>query len=290
MTEKTSESAPRRKPVTLEWSFVIPAGVLALLVFVAIFAPLLAPHSPTEISLPHRLLPPFFADGGSMANFLGTDSLGRDILSRAFYGLRISLSVSVLVIFITAGVGTIVGIAAGFFGGRIDGFLMRVTDVSLAIPMILIALLLAVALGPSFKTVVIALSILGWAPYARLIRGETLRLREADFVAQARIIGCSSMRIMIVHLFPNVINPLIVIATMSVGLVILMEAALSFLGAGIPPPTPSLGSMVSDGRNLVDRAWWISFFPGLAIGLVVMSGNFLGDWIRDKLDPRLRRL
>jgi len=225
-----------------------------------------------------------------MANFLGTDSLGRDILSRAFYGLRVSLSVSVLVIFITAGVGTIVGIAAGFFGGRIDGFLMRVTDVSLAIPMILIALLLAVALGPSFKTVVIALSILGWAPYARLIRGETLRLREADFVAQARIIGCSSMRIMIVHLFPNVINPLIVIATMSVGLVILMEAALSFLGAGIPPPTPSLGSMVSDGRNLVDRAWWISFFPGLAIGLVVMSGNFLGDWIRDKLDPRLRRL
>jgi peptide/nickel transport system permease protein len=167
---------------------------------------------------------------------------------------------------------------------------MRTTDVSLAIPGILIALLLAVALGPSFKTVVLAMSILGWAPYARLIRGETLKLREADFVAQARIIGCSPMRIMIVHVFPNVINPLIVIATMSVGLVILFEAALSYLGAGIPPPTPSWGSMVSDGRNLIDRAWWISFFPGLAIGLVVMSGNFLGDWIRDKLDPRLRRL
>ncbi len=211
-------------------------------------------------------------------------------MSRVFYGARISLSVSLLVIFVTAGIGTIVGIIAGYKGGRIDSTLMRITDVSLAIPMILIALLLAVALGASFKTVVIALSILGWAPYARLIRGETLRLREADFVAQARIIGCSSMRIMIVHLFPNVINPLIVIATMSVGLVILMEAALSFLGAGIPPPTPSWGSMVSDGRNLIDRAWWISFFPGIAIGLVVMSGNFLGDWIRDKLDPRLRRL
>jgi peptide/nickel transport system permease protein len=290
MTENTSEKAPRRKPVTLEWSFVIPVVVLALLVFSAIFAPFIAPYSPTKISLPQRLLPPFFAEGGSTAHLLGTDSLGRDILSRVFYGARISLSVSLLVIFITAGVGTIVGIVAGYLGGRIDSLLMRTTDVSLAIPGILIALLLAVALGPSFKTVVLAMSILGWAPYARLIRGETLKLREADFVAQARIIGCSPMRIMIVHVFPNVINPLIVIATMSVGLVILFEAALSYLGAGIPPPTPSWGSMVSDGRNLIDRAWWISFFPGLAIGLVVMSGNFLGDWIRDKLDPRLRRL
>jgi peptide/nickel transport system permease protein len=290
VTENSPGRAPRRKPITLEWSFAIPVVVLALLVFAAIFAPLLAPYSPTKISLPQRLLPPWFMHGGSTAHFLGTDSLGRDILSRIFYGARISLSVSLLVIFITAGVGTIVGIIAGYRGGRTDSLLMRITDVSLAIPQILIALLLAVALGPSFKTVVLAMSILGWAFYARLIRGETLRLREADFVAQARIIGCSSLRIMIVHLFPNVINPLIVIATMSVGLVILFEAALSYLGAGIPPPTPSWGSMVSDGRNLVDKAWWISFFPGLAIGLVVMSGNFLGDWIRDKLDPRLRRL
>ena len=290
VTENSPGRAPRRKPITLEWSFAIPVVVLALLVFAAIFAPLLAPYSPTKISLPQRLLPPWFMHGGSTAHFLGTDSLGRDILSRIFYGARISLSVSLLVIFITAGVGTIVGIIAGYRGGRTDSLLMRITDVSLAIPQILIALLLAVALGPSFKTVVLAMSILGWAFYARLIRGETLRLREADFVAQARIIGCSSLRIMIVHLFPNVINPLIVIATMSVGLVILFEAALSYLGAGIPPPTPSWGSMVSDGSNLVDKAWWISFFPGLAIGLVVMSGNFLGDWIRDKLDPRLRRL
>jgi len=167
---------------------------------------------------------------------------------------------------------------------------MRTTDTCLAIPGILIALLLAVVLGPSFQTVVLALSVLGWATYARLIRGEALRLREADFVGQARIIGSSPLRIMIIHIFPNVVNPLIVIATMSVGLVILAEAALSYLGAGIPPTTPTWGSMVSDGRNLIDRAWWISFFPGLAIGLVVMSVNFLGDWMRDKLDPRLRRL
>ena len=274
----------------MQMTFIIPVVVLALLVLVAIFAPLLAPYPPTKTSLPHRLLPPFFIDGGSTAYLLGTDRVGRDILSRVFYGARVSLSVSLIVIFITSSIGTILGIVAGYLGGRTDTMLMRVTDVSLAIPQIFIALLLAVVLGPSFKTVVLALSILGWAPYARLIRGEVLKLREADFIAQARIIGSSSLRIMIKHIFPNVVNPLIVIATMSVGLVILMEATLSYLGAGIPPPTPSWGSMVSDGRNLIDKAWWISFFPGLAIGLVVLSGNFLGDWIRDKLDPKLRQL
>lgn len=280
----------RRGRITSHLTFVVPVAVLTLLVLVAIFAPLLAPHPPTKTSMPNRLLPPCFMEGGKAAYLLGTDLVGRDILSRVIYGARISLSVSLLVILITASVGTILGIIAGYLGGHADTVLMRTTDASLAIPAILIALLLAVTLGPSFKTVVLALSILGWAPYARLIRGEALRLREADFVAQARIIGSSPLRIMVVHIFPNVINPLIIISTMSVGLVILAEAALSYLGAGIPPTTPSWGSMVSDGRNLIDRAWWISFFPGLAIGLVVMSGNFLGDWIRDKLDPRLRRL
>ena len=280
----------RRVRITMQMTFIIPVVVLALLVLAAIFAPLLAPYPPTKTSLPHRLLPPFFIDGGSTAHLLGTDLVGRDILSRIFYGARVSLSVSLIVIFITSSIGTILGIIAGYLGGRTDTLLMRVTDVSLAIPQIFIALLLAVVLGPSFKTVVLALSILGWAPYARLIRGEVLKLREADFIAQARIIGSSSLRVMIKHVFPNVVNPLIVIATMSVGLVILMESALSYLGAGIPPTTPSWGSMVSDGRNLIDKAWWISFFPGLAIGLVVLSGNFLGDWIRDKLDPKLRQL
>jgi peptide/nickel transport system permease protein len=165
---------------------------------------------------------------------------------------------------------------------------MRVTDVSLAFPGILIALLLAVTLGPSFTTVVLAISLLGWAAYARLIRGEVLKLRNADFVAQARIVGASPWRIMLTHIFPNVVNPLLILATLSVGIVILIESALSYLGAGIPPPTPTWGSMVSDGRGLIDTAWWISFFPGLAIGMVVLSGNFLGDWLRDRLDPRQR--
>jgi peptide/nickel transport system permease protein len=284
------EGSVRREQIFTQMTFAVPISILLLMVLVAIFAEVLAPYSPTKVALPNRLLPPFFIIGGSTAHLLGTDLLGRDILSRVIFGARVSLSVSLLVIFITSSIGTILGIVSGYLGGRTDSLLMRITDVCLAFPVILIALLLAVILGPSFKTVVLAMSMLGWAPYARLIRGETLKLREADFVAQARIIGSSTLRIMVRHVFPNVINPLIVIATMSVGLMILMESALSYLGAGIPPPTPSWGSMVSDGRNLIDKAWWISFFPGLAIGLVVLSGNFLGDWIRDKLDPRLRQI
>ena len=284
------ENRGRRKPATLQLNFVIPVAVLSLLVLTAIFAPLLAPYSPVATVLKERLRPPFFADGGSSAHILGTDLLGRDILSRVIYGTRVSLSISFMVIFITSSIGTILGMIAGYLGGRIDTFLMRITDVTLSFPIILIAILLAVILGPSLKTVVLAISIIGWAPYARLIRGETLKVSQADFVAQARIIGSSSMRIIIKHIFPNVVNPLIVLATLQVGLIILLEAGLSYLGAGIPPPTPSWGSMVADGRNLIDTAWWISFFPGLVIGLVVLSGNYLGDWIRDKLDPKLRQL
>ena len=182
------------------------------------------------------------------------------------------------------------GIIGGYLGGRTEAFLMRITDISMAFPPILVAMLLVVSMDPSFLTVVLAMSILGWAPYARLIRGETLRLRETDFVAQARIIGTSPFRIMLRHIFPNIINPLIIIMTLQVGLLIIVEATLSFLGVGIPPPAPSWGNMINDGRNLVDTAWWISTFPGIAIGLVVLSGNFLGDWLRDKMDPRLRQL
>lgn len=271
-------------------SFYVPVIILTLLVLMAIFAQWLAPYSFNEQSLVDRLKPPSFVPGDSGVHILGTDHLGRDILSRIIYGARISLSVSLLVIAITAAIGTVLGIVAGYLGGRTDALLMRITDVALSFPPILIAMLLATALGPSFKTVVIALSILGWAGYARLIRGETLRLRDSDFVAQARIIGASPFRIMLMHVFPNVLNPLIVMMTLAVGMMILIEAGMSYLGVGIPPPNPSWGSMVSDGRNLIDTAWWISFFPGLAIGLVVMSGNFFGDWLRDKMDPRLRQL
>jgi peptide/nickel transport system permease protein len=271
-------------------TFIIPMTVMAILVLTAIFAPLLAPYDPTEGNMLERRARAVFMEGGSTKHLLGTDHLGRDILSRLIYGGRVSLSVSLLVIFITAAVGSTLGITAGYLGGRIEGSIMRVTDVALSFPGLLLAILLAVGIGPGFWTVVIALSMLGWAGYSRMIRGEALRLRDADFVAQARIIGSSPLRIMIKHIFPNVVNSLVVIMTLAVGLMILAESTLSYLGIGIPAPTPSWGSMVADGRNDLDRAWWISFFPGVAIGLVVLSGNFLGDWIRDKLDPRLRRL
>jgi peptide/nickel transport system permease protein len=284
------EGRARPKRIFFQWTFIIPVAVLLLVVIMAIFAPLLAPYPYDQINLPDRLMPPFFMDGGSTSHILGTDDMGRDIMSRVIYGAQISLSVAVIVIAITASIGTALGIISGYMGGRIDTFLMRVTDISLAFPAILIALLLAASIGQGYWTVVLAISILGWAPYARLIRGEALKLREADFVAQARIIGASPMRIMLKHIFPNIINPLIIMVTLSVGMVILTEAILSYLGAGIPPPAASWGNMVNDGRDLIDVAWWISFFPGLAIGLVVLAGNFLGDWLRDKLDPRLRQI
>jgi peptide/nickel transport system permease protein len=250
----------------------------------------LAPKDPNATSPRNKLLPPSFMENGKSEYILGTDRLGRDVLSRIIYGARISLSVSFLVIAITAFVGSLLGVTAGYLGGRIEGFIMRVVDVALSFPGLLLAMLLAVSIGPGYWTVVFALSILGWAGYARLVRGEALRLRETDFVAQARINGASTGRIMLRHIFPNVVNSLIVIMTLQIGMMILAESALSFLGIGITAPTASWGSMVADGRNDLDRAWWISAFPGIAIGLVVMSGNFLGDWIRDKLDPRLRQL
>lgn len=277
------------------WNFsrrlpVIPVVILLVLVVVAIFAEFIAPYSPDDMSLGDRLTPPFFMSEGSTDHILGTDTIGRDILSRLIYGARISLSVSLMVIAVATVIGTILGMLAGYAGGRTDAFIMRVTDAALSFPSLLIALLLAVSLGPSFFTVVLALSALSWAPYARMMRGEVIKLRGEDFVAQARINGASPFRILVRHFFPNVLNTLVVLMTMSVGLVILIEASLSFLGAGVPPPTPTWGGMAADGRNVMDRGWWISLFPSLAIGLVVLSCNFLGDWIRDKMDPRLRQL
>jgi peptide/nickel transport system permease protein len=292
------------KKLKRAWNFsrrmpVIPAIIMLVLVVCALFADLswlglpdvrLAPYEANEMSLGDRLTPPFFVPEGSTEHILGTDNIGRDILSRMIYGARVSLSVSLLVIAISSFIGMILGMVAGYARGKTDAFIMRVTDAALAFPALLIALLLAVALGPSFKTVVLALSALSWAPYARMMRGEVIKLRDEDFVAQARIIGASPVRILVKHLFPNVVNTLVVLMTMSVGLVILIEASLSFLGAGVPATTPTWGSMASDGRDKIVSGWWISLFPSLAIGLVVLSCNFLGDWIRDKMDPRLRQL
>jgi peptide/nickel transport system permease protein len=271
----------------LPWmSFVI----IAVLVLVAVFAPVLAPHSPTEQSLPDKLKPPAWQDGGSTKHLLGTDLLGRDVLSRLIYGARVSGTVAAFALMSGGLIGLAVGIVAGYLGGRTDAVLMRVVDATLTFPTILIALLFAVSLGASLRTIILAITIIIWARFARVVRGEVLAVKARDFVALARVHGCSHLRIMAVHIVPNVMNTFMVLMTLHIGFVIIVEASLSFLGAGIPPPTPSWGQMVSDGRSHIASAWWLSAVPGAAIMLVVLAFNLFGDWLRDWLDPRLRQL
>ena len=228
--------------------------------------------------------------GGQGQYLLGTDKVGRDILSRIIYGSRISVIVAGIAIFISGAIGATLGITAGYFGGWVDSLLMRLVDISLSIPIILMALVLVTALGASYQTIVIVLVIFLWAQYARQARGETLTVRVQDFIARAKVAGASDARIMLRHVFPNVFNSMVVLATLQVGFVIILEASLSFLGAGIPRPNPAWGLMVSDGRELIISSWWVSLFPGLAILLVVMATNLLGDWLRDKLDPKQRQV
>ena len=228
--------------------------------------------------------------GGSSKNLLGTDKLGRDILSRIIYGSRVSIIVAGLSILIGAAIGSILGIAAAYYMGWADAIIMRLVDISLSIPIILLALVLVATIGPSFKTVILVLSVLMWARFARLARGEALSIKAQDYISRARVAGASDMRIMFHHIFPNVFNSLVVLSTLWVGFVIILEATLSFLGAGIPRPTAAWGLMVADGRELIVSAWWVAFFPGMAILLTVMGTNLLGDWLRDKLDPKQRQV
>ena len=270
---------------------VVSLSILMLfLVIPAVFAPYVAPYDPLKGSLAKRLRAPAWQQSGSIEHPLGTDKLGRDILSRMIHGARVSLMVSMVAIFVGGTLGTALGLTSGYFGGRVDSLLMRLVDISLSLPTILLALVLVAAVGPSFSTVIIVLVVLLWARYARLVRGETLAIKERDFIARARVAGASHIRIMSRYIFPNVVNSLLVLATLQVGYVILLESALSFLGAGLPRPTPAWGLMIADGRELIVKAWWVSMFPGLAIMLTVLSLNLLGDWLRDHLDPKLRHV
>jgi peptide/nickel transport system permease protein len=268
----------------------VSSFILFAFIVLALFADLIAPHNPYETSLRTRFRPPVWEEGGSWDHPLGTDHLGRDVMTRIIYGARISLAAGVLTVLLAGFIGAAIGLLSGFYGGRIDAVLMRAADSTLAFPIILFALILAVTMGPSFFNVITAIAIVLWARYARVVRGEVLSLKERDFVSQARITGCSPLRIIVFHLFPNTLNTLIVLLTLQIGYVILVEASLSFLGAGIPPPTPAWGSMVSEGRDYITRAWWVSFFPGTAIMAIVLSLNLLGDWVRDTLDPKLRQV
>jgi peptide/nickel transport system permease protein len=269
---------------------LIPVFILVVFVVTGVAAPWIAPHDPERGDLRARNVPPAWEEGGQSEFLLGTDHLGRDLLSRVIFGARISLAVVV----ITLGVGMVVGVTgglvAGWYGGWVDELLMRIVDIKLAIPTILLALVLVLALGQSFMIIVVILAIAVWPRFARNVRGEVLQIKTMDFVALAQVAGASTPRILFIHIFPQVVNTLIILATLEVGIVILLESTLSFLGAGVPPPTPAWGSMVADGRDRLAVAWWISTMPGVAIMLTVLSMNLFGDWLRDRLDPRLRQL
>lgn len=269
---------------------LIPGGIIFIFIFLAIFGETLAPYPPNTINLRARFLPPAWQTAGTRDHILGTDNLGRDMLSRIMAGARVSSIVALLAITLGGLVGGGLGIISGYYGRRVDAIVMRAADATLAFPIILLAILLCMILGPSLQNVVISLGIVLWARFARVIRGEVLSLKERDFVALARVAGSSDLRIMARHIFPNIWNTLLVMLTLQIGWVIIVEASLSFLGAGIPGPSPVWGSMISKGREYVTTAWWIPFLPGLAVSLICLSFNMFGDWLREVLDPKLRQV
>ena len=266
----------------------VGAVIVGLVVLAALTAPFLATTDPIEQDLTVALKPPFWMQDGSLQHPLGTDHLGRDVYSRAVYGARISLTISVLAALLGAVVGVALGLIAGYRRGRADMVIMRIVDLNLAFPLILLALAVVALLGANLRNLVIVMAITTWTIYARVVRGLSLTLRERDFVQAARALGAHDARIIVRHILPNVAAPVLVIWTLEVARVILMESALSFLGLGVPPPTPTWGRMLAEGRDYLTVAGWISIFPGLAIMVTVLGINFLGDGLRDLLDPRLR--
>jgi peptide/nickel transport system permease protein len=273
----------RRKPV-------VAMAVVGVVCLIALLAPLVSPHDPIQGSLTDNLEPPAWLDNGTWSYPLGTDNLGRDVLSRLIYGARVSVVVALLAIVVAGTFGTGVGLVAGYYGGWTDTLLMRSVDLALSMPLLLVAFVFAVVWGPSFANVIAVLALFFWAQYARQVRGEVLVVREREYVKLARVAGASNLRIMWRHLLPNITNTLIVLVMLQVGRVILLEASLSFLGVGLPPPQPAWGLMVAEGRELMNSAWWVSVMPGVAIVLTILSLNLLGDWLRDSLDPRLRQI
>jgi peptide/nickel transport system permease protein len=281
----------RRRMIRFGEFPVVPTAILLAIALVAIFANQLAPHNPEIGSLTARFKPPFWQAGGSMKYILGTDQLGRDVLSRLIFGARVSMVVGIMAVLVAGVVGTVLGILSGYLGGWVDQVIMRITDTWLALPALTFAIFLAAIVGPSMWNIVIILGVTYWTRYARVIRGEVLSLREREFVRLAIVAGCSKWSIMARHILPNVINSAIVLGSLMLGVVIITEATLSFLGVGVPPPQPAWGLMLSDGKQgLMVGYWWLTVFPGLCIMLMVLSANLLGDWLRVKLDPQLRQL
>jgi peptide/nickel transport system permease protein len=281
----------RKVAVQLRGAPIIPLLIMATLVFTAVFADFLAPHNPEVGNLRLRYRPPVWQERGSWEFVLGTDHMGRDELSRLLFGSRISLMVGITAVLVAGGIGTLLGIVSGFYGRWVDQVVMRITDSWLALPAVSFAILLATLVAPSKWNIVIILGAVYWTRYARVIRSEVLSLKERDYVRLAVVAGCSRARIMWTHILPNVANSAIVLATLNLGVVIIAEATLSFLGVGVAPPEPAWGLMLSEGKSgLMAGYWWLSVLPGLCIMFVVLAANLLGDWFRVWSDPQLRQL
>lgn len=262
--------------------------IVVAVILMAIFAPFLAMYDPAKTDVVNRLLPPFWIEGGNINYFLGTDNLGRDVLSRIIYGSRISLLVGISAVILAGIIGLFFGLIAGYYGKFWDFIIMRTVDSFLAIPSILFMLIILAVLGPSLMTLILVLGGTSWVVYARMVRSETLSIKERDFVRSAKAIGAKDFRIIIKYILPNVISSFIVIATLNVATTIIMEASLSFLGLGIQAPDVSWGLMLSDGRQYIATSWWVATFPGVAITVTVLGVIFLGDWLRDVLDPKVK--
>jgi peptide/nickel transport system permease protein len=301
MTEQVTLRTIEKQPHTLRsfpidfvrfmkrWP-VVPAVIMFLIVFGAVFAPVLAPYEPQKGDLRARNMPPVWLDGGESSHLLGTDNLGRDMYSRMLYGARISLFVAAVAVAFGLVAGTTTGIVAGYYGGMVDEVLMRLVDLWSSLPFLLIALIVAISVGPSLGMVMALLAVSSWSAGSRNIRGEVLSLRGREYVQMAKVMNASDLRVILRHLLPNVLHVVIVITTLRTGSMIIAEAGLSFLGVGVPASIPTWGLMIAQGQKFLTTTWWMSIMPGVAIFLIVMAFNFLGDWLRDRFDPRLNQL
>ncbi|HXE17706.1 MAG TPA: ABC transporter permease [Stellaceae bacterium] len=292
MATAVIQSQPRAPTgITLHWRRLrrlpwLPIVLLAPVIVCGIFGSLIFPHDPTAIDLMAPRKPPVWLDGGSWQYVLGTDQFGRDLLSRLMEGCRVALIVALSSVFLAALIGVTAGMVAGFYGGVIDNFIMRIADVVFAIPGILLIILIGGAVGGGFMTVLISIVLVSWVLYARVVRGETLVLRERGFVALARVANCSDARILVRHILPNLLPTVIVLTTLQAGFALLIEAAITFIGLGIQPPATTWGLLISEGRPYMTTAWWIPAFAGLAITITVLGTNLLGDWLQERFDPR----
>lgn len=269
---------------------LLGAGLLLVMVLSAILAPVVAPYDPLQAEITQRLRPPVWTARGTSENLLGTDQLGRDVLSRTIFGSRVSLIVGVTAVFISGTLGVFLGLISAFQGGKLDALIMRVADVQLAFPFILLAIAVVAVVGGGLVNVILILGVAGWVSYGRIVRGQVLSVKEMDYVVAARAIGSRALILIFRHVLPNVMTPVIILATFNVASYMVAEASLTFLGLGVQPGIPSWGIMLADGREFMRAGWWMAIFPGLALMLTVFSVNLVGDWLREYLDPRLRHI